>query len=252
MNKVQKIRELFSLVKQGGSLVACFKRLALKWGMSVNSVRNLYYSELKNLRNPEYAKKIGVNIEGIKKMDFVMFSDLDKEELIKSILLLTSEGESVRGACLQLSNGDANKMIRLQNKYRSILSKEPEYIDRIAKKYNINKKNINSNVVKIKSQKPRLSDNDINSLFMGLVRLIKSNSISEVSDTLKKECNLAQIELRQTRDELKIVQEELEEERRKNKKLSNEVNILCDQKKMDAFRDFLKTLETKISNEEKK
>ena len=44
MNKIQKIQEMFTLVREGGSLVACFKKLALKWGMSVNSVRNFYYT----------------------------------------------------------------------------------------------------------------------------------------------------------------------------------------------------------------
>lgn len=253
MNKIQKIQEMFTLVKEGGSLVACFKKLALKWGMSVNSVRNFYYTEYNNLKNSDYAKMVGVDISGIKKMQFKLFSDEDKEELIKEILNLLSQGESVRGACLMLSGGDANKMIRLQNKYRAILKSEPEYIEKIANKYNISlKEKTESNVVKIRPQKPRLTDNEINSLFMGLVRLIKSNSISEVSEALKKECNIAHKNLKETKEELKFVQEELAEEKRKNKKLTSELNALCDNNKMNAFREYLKTLSTKIKKEDEK
>lgn len=248
MNKYDRIKQLFTLVKEGGSLASVFKKLSLKWGLSENSIRNFYYTEYKNLMDKDYANKVGVSIEGIKKLTFNTFATDDKESLIKSVLEASANGESVRATCLRLSGGDANKMIRLQNKYRSTMKNEPEFVQEVVKKYNIKTTDNKENVLTIR-RKARLSDSDINSLFMGLVRLIKNNSISEVSEVLKKECNIAHKNLNETRAELKLVVHKLEEEKRKNKKLQSEIDVLMDNSKMEEFRKYLSALKINVKNE---
>ena len=248
MNKYDRIKQLFTLVKQGGSLASIFRRLSLEWGLSENSIRNLYYTEYKNLMNEDYARKVGVDIKGLKKFKFNLFSTDDKELLVKSVLEATAKGESVRATCLRLSGGDANKMIRLQNKYRSTMKNEPKFVQEIIKKYNIKTAEDKGNVLTMR-HKARLTDSDINSLFMGLVRLIKNNSINEVSDVLKKECNIAHMNLRETREELKLVEHKLEEEKRKNKKLQSEIDTLMDNSKMEEFRKYLNSLRVNVKNE---
>ena len=250
MNKYDRIKQLFTLVKEGGSLASVFRKLSREWGLSENSIRNFYYTEYKNLMDENYASKVGVSVSGIKKLEFNLFTTDDKEFLMKSVLEATAKGESVRSTCLRLSGGDANKMIRLQNKYRSTMKNESEFVQEVIKKYNIKTTEDKGNVLTIR-HKARLTDSDINSLFMGLVRLIKNNSINEVSDVLKKECNIAHMNLRETREELKIVERKLEEEKRKNKKLQSEIDTLMDNSKMEEFRKYLNSLRVNVKNENK-
>ena len=250
MNKYDRIKQLFTLAKEGGSLASVFRRLSFEWGLSENSIRNFYYTEYKNLMNEDYANKVGVSVKGLKKLEFNLFTSDDKEFLVKSVLEATAKGESVRSTCLRLSGGDANKMIRLQNKYRSTMKNEPEFVQEVVKKYNIKTTDDKENVLTIR-RKARLSDSDINSLFMGLVRLIKNNSISEVSEVLKKECNIAHKNLNETREELKLVVHKLEEEKRKNRKLQSELDVLMDNSKMEEFRKYLNSLRVNVKKENK-
>ena len=59
-------------------------------------------------------------------------NSIKTDELIRKILLEKQRGCSVRRAIVNLANGDEKLMLRMQNKYRNLLKKQPERIARIA------------------------------------------------------------------------------------------------------------------------
>ena len=60
------------------------------------------------------------------------FTPQDTDEAIRSILKEKSKGLSVRKAIFRIAGGDDKLTLRLQNKYRNTLKKEPERIKKIA------------------------------------------------------------------------------------------------------------------------
>lgn len=225
-----------------------FEKLAILWNMNKNSIRNMYYLQLEKMRTDDkLTNKLGIDIKQIKKQEFNLFTEQDKENLIKDILKYQEMGKSVRYACLTLARGEIDEMIRLQNKYRSIYNKEPEYLESVAQKYNISYKKsiLPSNVIPFKSKEKSLSDSEINSLFLGLVRLIKTNSIKDVNQAIKDQYRLANTKIRIIESELKKTKEELNEERRKTKKLELYVENVEHSKIVKSYQEFLKTLKIK-------
>ncbi|MGN0818420.1 MAG: hypothetical protein ACI4L9_05555, partial [Candidatus Coproplasma sp.] len=59
------------------------------------------------------------------------FSEEETDRILKAILTQKSRGVSVRRAVLNLAEGDDKLMLRYQNKYRNVLSKQPERIKRL-------------------------------------------------------------------------------------------------------------------------
>ena len=55
-----------------------------------------------------------------------------------------------------------------------------------------------------------LSDNDINNLFMGLVRMVKRNAIENAPSVLKNECELANVSLKEALVKLGVSTRKLE------------------------------------------
>ena len=60
------------------------------------------------------------------------FTEEETDEVLRSILKEKSKGLSVRRAIFHLANGDDKLMLRLQNKYRNTLKKEPARLAQIA------------------------------------------------------------------------------------------------------------------------
>ena len=53
--------------------------------------------------------------------------------LLKSVLRARAQGQSVRACVMALSQGDHARMLRYQNKYRSLLKKRPELVEEICR-----------------------------------------------------------------------------------------------------------------------
>ena len=53
--------------------------------------------------------------------------------MLRSILTERSKGISVRKAIMHVAGGDARLMLRMQNKYRNLVRKQPERIEKIAR-----------------------------------------------------------------------------------------------------------------------
>lgn len=94
-------------------LRTAFDAVAKQTGRCSNSVRNHYYTTL----HPRAGEPA-----------FVPFSEEETCALLKEILLSCTRGESVRACTMRLAQGDTRRMLRYQNKYRSVLKTRPELI----------------------------------------------------------------------------------------------------------------------------
>lgn len=101
--------------KEGRPIKSVFEKVALMTGRKPNSIRNYYYSKLKE--NNELGK-----------ITFVPFSEDEVDMLMKKMLKEQAKGRSVRGIAMEMGEGDKKSMLRYQNKYRSMVRSNPEYV----------------------------------------------------------------------------------------------------------------------------
>ena len=94
-------------------------------------MRNYYYALMKNEKGDERIVKLldgsSLSVEKIKE-----FTEEETDAALRSILAEKSKGLSVRRAIFNLSDGDDKLMLRLQNKYRNTLKKQPQRIAALA------------------------------------------------------------------------------------------------------------------------
>ena len=140
MNKIngyteEEAKNLVEFIKEGKSkgktLTYLFETYGLKRGRAKGSVRNYYYALMKNEQKDERIVKLldgsSLSVEKIKE-----FTEEETDQAIKNILAEKSKGLSVRRAIFNLSGGDDKLMLRLQNKYRNTLKKDPHRIAALA------------------------------------------------------------------------------------------------------------------------
>jgi len=164
---------LVEKAKAGNVRTSAFEEVAKKTNRKPNSVRNYYYKFLAR-----------------EKAKFVPFSAAEVKRSLREIILGTSRGESVRSICLRLADGDTSKMLRFQNKYRTILRHQPQKLAAIAHELETQgylvKTPAKSNIVMLPERKNKnLTDLDINNLFLGLVRLVKKQAEDGVKNQLE-------------------------------------------------------------------
>ncbi|MBR0081523.1 MAG: Myb-like DNA-binding domain-containing protein [Clostridia bacterium] len=97
----------------GASMQSAFQSVAEQTNRMPNSVRNRYYTALKDAAAPP---------------QFVPFTERESDELVRSVLLAKEKGESVRACTLRLAEGDTRRMLRYQNKYRAMLRSTPDRV----------------------------------------------------------------------------------------------------------------------------
>ena len=206
--------------KENRSLLSAFSEYAKLSGRKRNSIRNYYYQELSELqKNKSRANKLNINIKNHIVNESVLFSTGETREIISNILKLNSEGYSIRKACLKLANNNVELMVRYQNKYRSVLKSNPELINEITKELNIKNKvmettksNSPNNLIYFKKQEPKvISEKDINSLFLGLIKLVKKSAAESVEKKLISELDFANSTLRKTLVKLSKTEQDLKE-----------------------------------------
>ncbi len=141
MNKIngyteEEAKNLVEYIKEGKqkgkTLTYLFETYGIKHGRAKGSVRNYYYALMKNEKGDERIVQLldgsSLSVEKIRE-----FTQEETDEALRSILAEKSKGMSVRRAIFNLSNGDDKLMLRLQNKYRNTLKKEPARIAQLAK-----------------------------------------------------------------------------------------------------------------------
>ena len=107
------------------------------------------------------------------------FTDEETDETLRSILAEKSKGISVRRAISNLAGGDDKLMLRLQNKYRNILKKQPERIEAIAAELGL------GTGAAEKSFLQRRLENEINALYDKLALSLKEENARLSSENIK-------------------------------------------------------------------
>ena len=117
-----EIEQLFSEIhaasQRGEPLRSVFERLAGRLGRKPNSIRNFYYAQLSQGRDPELKRA----------PPFEPFTPQEVRALLRAVLSARARGRSVRACVQELAGGDKTKMLRFQNKYRSCLKTRPELV----------------------------------------------------------------------------------------------------------------------------
>lgn len=242
--KDDEVIRLFNFVgdckKQNIALTKAFNEYGLYANRKSNSVRNYYYAELSELeKNKERRQMLGIDIEKHRKQEFKEFNKKEEYELVYYILEKKRLGNSVRSSCLLLAKDNVNAMIRYQNKFRSLLKQNPKLIkevniklDKVVGKtepeitINTDNKILNFPKAKFNKVNGRISDEEIKSLFMGLVKLVKKSATVEVSTNLKNECNTVNESLRRTMVSISKKQKEIVKLTESNKLLVSKVSML--------------------------
>ena len=116
-------------MESGRTLTALFELYAKKSGRAKGSVRNYYYALLRSTGD-ERVKKL-LRGTRLKAEHICGFTDDETDKILRGILEQKSKGVSVRKAVLNLAEGDDKLMLRYQNKYRNVLNKQPERIEKI-------------------------------------------------------------------------------------------------------------------------
>ncbi len=125
----KRVRQLFEHIKQTDEAhtprLRAFKDFATQHNLKCETVRNLYYSAVK-----QYKLQDAFNIEKCKH-----FKESELKATMRELVSEINRTKSVRQACYNLSCGDAKLMLRLQNKYRSMMKSNPEYLLKLGLNY---------------------------------------------------------------------------------------------------------------------
>ena len=193
MNKIngyteEEARGLVEYIKagkqKGKTLTYLFETYGLKHGRAKGSVRNYYYSLMKNERGDERIVRLldgsTLSVEKIRE-----FTPEEADEALKSILLERSKGLSVRRAIFNLAQGDDKLTLRLQNKYRNTLKKQPQKLIELAKELGLDEEFIPTERRSRGERMPRLPEqdflrrrleNEINALYDRLAQALKAEN----------------------------------------------------------------------------
>lgn len=104
----------------GAPLKSVFQALADRTGRRPNSIRNYYYARV----------KAGDCAKGHTPA-FIPFTAEEAEQLMESVLAAQARGESVRSCTLRLGDGQQQRMLRYQNKYRALVRSDPALVHRV-------------------------------------------------------------------------------------------------------------------------
>jgi hypothetical protein len=171
---------------QGKTLTRIFEEYALRTGRAKGSVRNYYYALLK-LKDNGDAQKI-LKDTTLKAEEIHPFTEEETDKILRGILTQKSRGISVRRAVLNISGGDDKLMLRYQNKYRNVMAKQPERIERLLKECGLDHS----------PQGQKAIEDKINELYDNLTSSLKSENkrLSEVVRRLTDENYLLRLQVK--------------------------------------------------------
>ena len=167
--------------KQAGkTLTYLFAAYGAAHGRAKGSVRNYYYALMKNRGKDERVVKLldgkQLSVEQIRE-----FTEEETDRVLRSILAEKSKGVSVRRAICNIAKGDDKLMLRLQNKYRNVLKKQPGRVEAIAAEMGLETGE--------KSLLQRRLETEINALYDRLTHSLREENsrLSDENARLKKE-----------------------------------------------------------------
>lgn len=104
--------------RQGAPLRSVFESLSGEMGRKPNSIRNYYYAHLRQQPDADY----------VRAAPFATFTPEETHELLRQVLMARGQGSSVRACVMRMAQGDHSRMLRYQNKYRTLLRHRPELV----------------------------------------------------------------------------------------------------------------------------
>lgn len=124
------IEYIYTGKNAGKTLSYLFETYGKEHSRAKGSVRNYYYAFLKK-RDDSRVNRI---LEGknLRAGEIRPFTEEETDEMLEKVLKEKSKGLSVRRAIMNVAGGDEKLMLRMQNKYRNLLKKQPERIARAA------------------------------------------------------------------------------------------------------------------------
>ena len=150
--------------KRGQTLSGLFENYAKKTGRAKGSIRNYYYALLRTTGDSR-VKQI-LRGKGLYAEKITPFSEAETDKILREIIMQKQKGFSVRRAVLNLSGGDDKLMLRYQNKYRNVLTKQPERIEKLMRECGLDSRD---------EARTRL-ENEINGLYDRLAESLKNEN----------------------------------------------------------------------------
>ena len=116
---------LFTAVKEasrsGAPLRSVFESLSGDLGRKPNSIRNYYYACLRQKPDASFLRAAPFNT----------FTPEETHNLLRQVLMARGQGMSVRSCVMTMAGGDHSRMLRYQNKYRTLLKHRPELVEAV-------------------------------------------------------------------------------------------------------------------------
>jgi hypothetical protein len=171
--------------QSGEPLRGVFDDVSRVLGRKPNSIRNYYYAQLKN-------------VEFIGRPRATPFKAFDQQEIramLKEILRGYSEGLSVRACGARLAEGDKTRMLRYQNKYRSLIKTRQDLVREVIKELEdegvscrdpFMGRGANVSMAQTESRIRESGDPALQQLLSGLNALLSRASDSEHSQALER------------------------------------------------------------------
>ena len=255
------------LQNDGKPLTFVFKKFALENSRATHSVRNYYYKLEQSLKaDKKLLSRFNLSKKEVEKLfNSHHFSSVTEKELLYKILPLENQ-KSVRSACLKLAKNDTNLMVRYQNKYRNLIKNKKAEVIKVMEELTdkgIQTRNPYGNNIVVMQKKHEITEGQLKSIFMGLVRLIKEHATEEAEQSIKTEMQFANNTLQATLIDLRRKQLLIEELKRENDKLKKsflvakenlaksqsqnlsnmlEIQSLVSSKKMQDLKNFIENL----------
>lgn len=125
------IEYIYTGKNAGKTLSYLFETYGREHNRAKGSVRNYYYAFLRKREDARVQRILAG--KDLKAGEIRPFTEEETDEMLRKVLTEKSKGMSVRRAIQNLSAGDEKLMLRMQNKYRNLVKKQPERIRRIAR-----------------------------------------------------------------------------------------------------------------------
>ena len=108
--------------REGQPLRHVFESLSGELGRKPNSIRNYYYARLR--QHPESSVQ--------RAAPFQTFTQEEVRALLRQVLMARGQGKSVRSCVMDMAQGDHSRMLRYQNKYRTVLRRCPSLVEEVS------------------------------------------------------------------------------------------------------------------------
>ena len=124
------IEYIYTGKNAGKTLSYLFETYGKEHSRAKGSVRNYYYAFLK--RQDDARVRRILEGKGLSAGVINPFTEKETDELLEKVIDGKKRGLSVRRSIMEASGGDEKLMLRMQNKYRNLLKKQPERVEKAA------------------------------------------------------------------------------------------------------------------------